>query len=330
MNFAHGRRARLRAGAAAVAGAIGGSLVAAGPAQAVVPACGTTITTSIVLTGDMLNCPGTALRVNASNVVIDLNGHTLDGPGATLNGSAGVLVAPGITGVTVKNGHIQEFAFGVGLANNVSGSDVSGLDLVGNGGGVVTVTTVQGVASVTNNNHVHANSVAGNSFQGISMLGSGNWVESNDITANSSAGLRIANGDDNLVENNRLTRDRMIVNNATNTVVRNNETNGAQLTGILVVDSPNTTVSTNQSSSNGDGIGVQGNSSGTVVSGNTAFANTDDGIDVSATGVTVTANTAYQNRDYGISAVAGTIDGGANKAFANGNPQQCTPNIVCT
>lgn len=328
------RRARLRLGLAAAVGVSAGAMLSVAPAYAVVPACGSTITTSIVLTGDILNCPATALRVNASNVTIDLNGHTIDGPGPTQNGPSGVVVTQGNSNVTVKNGRIQEFAFGVGLGTGTSGADVTGLTLIGNGSGVAAVSTVMGVFAVTDNNHIHGNQVVNNQFQGIALVGSGNWIEGNSIT-DSQNGIRVGAGgapasNGNRVESNRLDRARILINNAPDTVVLGNQVVGSPLTGILVVDSPRTIVSSNEVVANGDGIGVQGSSAGTVVSDNTAYNSADDGIDIATPNVTVARNVAYQNRDYGIAAVAGTIDGGGNRASANGNPQQCTPNIVCT
>ena len=77
-----------------------------------------------------------------------------------------------------------------------------------------------------------------------------------------------------------------------------------------------------------DGILVDGDATATLLEGNTADRNGDDGIDVDAAGTTVTRNTANHNQDLGIEAVFGVIDGGGNKASGNGNPAQCT-NISC-
>jgi parallel beta-helix repeat protein len=81
-------------------------------------------------------------------------------------------------------------------------------------------------------------------------------------------------------------------------------------------------------SSLADGIVVAGNATATVLKGNTASENGDDGIRVDAAETTLTRNTANFNRDLGIEAVPGVIDGGGNRARGNGNPLQCT-NVAC-
>ena len=81
-------------------------------------------------------------------------------------------------------------------------------------------------------------------------------------------------------------------------------------------------------SKNADGIRVDPDAAGTLLSRNLAVHSGDDGIDVRAAGTTVTRNTAIANHDLGISAVRGVIDGGGNRAAGNGNPAQCT-NIAC-
>ena len=66
----------------------------------------------------------------------------------------------------------------------------------------------------------------------------------------------------------------------------------------------------------------------TLIDGNLATANLDDGIDVDSASSTLVRNSANRNYDLGIEAVAGVTDGGGNKASGNGNPLQCT-NVFC-
>ncbi len=60
--------------------------------------CGDTVTTSIQLDAD-LNCAGTALTIAASNITVDLGGHTV-------TGTAGGIAAQNQTGVTIANGTV--------------------------------------------------------------------------------------------------------------------------------------------------------------------------------------------------------------------------------
>lgn len=58
---------------------------------------------------------GTAIQVNASNVLIDLKGFTLSATDSTPQ-SLGILVATGTTHITVQNGSINGFEHGISLA----------------------------------------------------------------------------------------------------------------------------------------------------------------------------------------------------------------------
>ena len=77
-----------------------------------------------------------------------------------------------------------------------------------------------------------------------------------------------------------------------------------------------------------DGIHVESTATDTLLDGNTASENGDDGIDVESPGTTLSGNTANDNFDLGIEAVPGVTDGGGNTASGNGNPLQCT-NLFC-
>ena len=52
--------------------------------------CGQSVTTNAVLAQD-LACTGHGITVNAPNVTVDLNGHTLTGDGGTLDNGVWVL-----------------------------------------------------------------------------------------------------------------------------------------------------------------------------------------------------------------------------------------------
>lgn len=60
--------------------ASGAWLVATPAAQAASVACGATITKSVTLTADLLNCAG-GLTIGANGVVLNMNGHTMSGGG---------------------------------------------------------------------------------------------------------------------------------------------------------------------------------------------------------------------------------------------------------
>ena len=51
--------------------------------------CGQVLTESTLVGNDLDNCPGEGLVVGASNIVVDLNGHTIDGPDYLLENASG-------------------------------------------------------------------------------------------------------------------------------------------------------------------------------------------------------------------------------------------------
>src|SRR6266511_2953923 len=80
--------------------------------------CGMGLTTNFVLAND-LACKGDAFVIHTDGITLDLNGHTLNGPGMGPQtwpqpqlDSVGVRVG-GHTGVTVRNGKIAQFSTGI-------------------------------------------------------------------------------------------------------------------------------------------------------------------------------------------------------------------------
>src|SRR5437773_6761085 len=100
------------------------------PALTVAPKeakCNTQVTGDLRLAND-LTCPGDAFVIHVDNVVLDLNGHTLTGPGMGPQtwpnpqlDSVGVRVG-GHTNVTVRNGKIDSFSTGIYFIDMVRSS----------------------------------------------------------------------------------------------------------------------------------------------------------------------------------------------------------------
>ena len=85
-----------------------------GPQAAASDLCGTTILADLKLDHD-LTCTGPGLIVGADGITIDLNGHTITGPGS----GVGINV-PNRTGVLIKGGTVRNFLAGVQLANSTA------------------------------------------------------------------------------------------------------------------------------------------------------------------------------------------------------------------
>jgi parallel beta-helix repeat protein len=92
----------------------------AGQASASHVNCGDTITTDTKLDSNLTNCPNNGIVIGTNGVTLNLNGHRIDGDGTPAVGcdpetefcDVGV-VNDGHDGVTVKQGSVREFLYGV-------------------------------------------------------------------------------------------------------------------------------------------------------------------------------------------------------------------------
>jgi nitrous oxidase accessory protein NosD len=133
---------------------------------------------------------GDALVIAASNVTVNLAGHTLSGKGATEG--VGIRIMPGVSNVRVFGGALTGFGVGVQVegASNVRVEDlqISGGDLGGPPPGQVGVLLVNARAVV-----VERNVVTG-TFLGVFVRGSGsggNRIASNTLTGGAAGQLGI-------------------------------------------------------------------------------------------------------------------------------------------
>ena len=83
---------------------------------AISPSCGQVITQNVILTSN-LNCADSdGLIVGASDIVIDLNGHTISGPDVDSQEKAsskvGIMI-PNMNNVVVQDGTLQGFQAGI-------------------------------------------------------------------------------------------------------------------------------------------------------------------------------------------------------------------------
>src|SRR5688572_2702615 len=79
-------------------------------ASAEAQSCGQVLTRSTTLTADLLNCPGDGLVIGANGVVLNLNSHTVDGVGLGVG-----IRNDGFDRVTIRNGTVQDFDYGIQL-----------------------------------------------------------------------------------------------------------------------------------------------------------------------------------------------------------------------
>jgi hypothetical protein len=86
--------------------------------------CGQELTQSTLVTNDLSECPGDGLVIGADRIIIDLDGHTIDGTGL----GTGVL-NDGHESVTVKNGTVRDFDYGVRLLSETRHNVIERLTL---------------------------------------------------------------------------------------------------------------------------------------------------------------------------------------------------------
>jgi parallel beta-helix repeat protein len=188
------------------------------PSFAQALACGDTVSSSVTLSADLLDCPDVGLRVAyAAGVRINLNGHRITGaPGS----SAGISVVEGHKVIVEGGGAISGFDAGVAV-NDSSKVSISRLRFFDNRANDVYLRNV--TASVVRDNRMHDsrmgvivdgpgvsmnNLITRNTFmdqyQGVYIRGGDdNRVISNTMRDNQ-VGVGIASGSGNLVEGNGI------------------------------------------------------------------------------------------------------------------------------
>ena len=333
---------------------IGASLLAPMAAHAAV-VCGQTITTSMTLDQN-LNCPaGSGINIAASNVTLDLGGHTITGPAPVGAGSVvrGVGVLQSRAGVTVRNGVIRGFDQGVDVHPGATGTVLTGLILDGNSTGI-RINTGAATSRVTDNIIINTTQ-----FSAIQMGGNGHVVENNAFFAGNGAGIFLS-GNNNVIRGNKMSdmgqngisigafptnpgpflNNQVIgnqingaarignatsinVSNGSGTRIESNTVNGRRKTpGIFVLDSANTVVASNILTNNAStGVLVRGTSTGTQVLRNQSHQNSFSGVTIEngPTGTVVADNTVSGNGSNGVHISSALTTVARNTAQVNGN-----------
>lgn len=313
--------------------------------------CGQVITTSTTLDHD-LDCDRTGIAIGASNVVLDLNGHTITGPGADAAWMAGVNVQSGVHRAVVRNGTIRNYPGGVFVNPDGSGTQISGLRVEDALIGIAAFSGSRS-ASITRNTVLRA---TGNAIQvggddhrierntlidaasgGISFSGHRNVVVGNTVTGSGANGIALSPFPNQAtpLTGNEISRNRIAgsghrfsassisIHHAAETVVRSNTIEGlGQYPGVFVRHSTGTHVSSNRIESQGDGVLVRGTSAGTTVEAN-IVTGSSFGIVVSTfegtpTGTQLIRNIVGRNRFDGLRLGAPDATATGNVAHRNG------------
>jgi len=321
------------------------SAVGASPALAQHVSCGQVITHSTHVKNDLLDCPGDGLVIGASNIKLDLGGHTIDGVN---NATAdGINNKGGFDNVKVEHGTVQQFQIGLEL-NGADGNKLEHL--------TVTQNAFDGIRLTGSNTNTISHVDESASFDGIFLVNSDhNVVSHSQANSNGSSGIVLQFLNDfNTVDHNvahdnvawGITSDGSTHDTYTHNKLSKNGAaglepfNGASLNiskntvlqnhvGIDFFNTDSSFLKNNKLRSNTlDGIHTDAASTGNLLLKNHSNKNGHDGIHVDGSGNTITKNHADKNVNLGIFAVAGNIDGGKNTAHKNGNALKCV-GVVC-
>jgi parallel beta-helix repeat protein len=233
--------------------------------------CGKVIKKNVTLSHDLLNCPGNGLEVGANGITIDLNGKTIDG----VSIGAGV-VNNGFDRVTIRNGRIQGFNYGVWLNPGTNLNIVTGL--------TVTASEYAGV-QLTNadwNNRIKRNLIELQAGEGVAIAGgsSGNVVADNTIRTNEANGVYVLGSSGNRIVRNKIMgnsdRNVRLDNSHKNHLLRNTLARGGDA-AVELNESNSNVVARNKVLTSGDAGFVLTRSNGNRLLANTATSSSDAG-----------------------------------------------------
>ncbi len=222
--------------------------------------CGQTLTQSVRLTDDLVNCPVDGLVIGADGITVDLGGHTIDGVASAAECdvrpvNAGIRNA-GYDRLTLVNGTIKQFDLGVEAGsdtNGMSDSRVRDLALRELRSGAISLGSGAGPAA-TSGNRIDGNDVRGvRCGAGIELnTGRGNRFADNRLR-DVGSGVVICCGDaddGNVIARNDVARsasDGALVFFSGATRVTDNEFSDLGGAGVAVIGpSPNTVIADNR------------------------------------------------------------------------------------
>jgi hypothetical protein len=151
---------------------------ASGAAGTAITTCGQLVTTNAFLTQN-LHCPGgSGIVVGANRITIDLKGFRLRGD--TTNDG---IDADAFDGVTIRNGTIRNFGFGVGAGSSADKLTVQNVVASGN---------ITGVAVTGSSAKIQSSDLSGNSSAGVQVFGDSATIQSVTASGNGVDGILVA------------------------------------------------------------------------------------------------------------------------------------------
>jgi parallel beta-helix repeat protein len=321
--------------------------------------CGQVLTQSTLVTNDLSDCPGDGLVIGSDRIIVDLDGHLIDGVGL----GSGIL-NDGYDLVTIKNGTVQQFDYGVQLLPetelnaverltlrlnevaavelfDVADGEIRGNTLDQNGGGISLVSGTRGVLVADNavsanggagllirdsdGNRLENNTVGGGGDLGIGLeRASGNTLFGNTVSNNSDGGIEIRAGSHgNHVENSTVTESGdhgILVHESDRNELISNTAHLMSDSGITLESAHDGVVRGSDVRFNTGGLQLDG-SSRNLLESNNASSTSGIGIELGGGSLEndVVLNTAIENGAQGIYVADDATDGLGNPLSELGN-----------
>jgi hypothetical protein len=286
--------------------------------------CGQTVTTSAFLTHDLV-CTGDGIVVGADGITVDLKGFTVQGDRDS--GDYGIDDSGGFDTLTVKNGVVRDFDFGLyaAIASKITVSGLKALDNLGNGISVqgddasvsksMAAGNGYGIALVGDGEKVTSSTASQNTVTGIFISGNGGSVKSSLAAGNVTAGVGITGGSASVTSVTAYGNGFGVRVLGDFDTVKSVTAQGNGLYGIEAVGFSDAVTSSTASGGGGPGIHVSGDVA--TIAHNRAELN---GFDTNGTATT----------GFGILAENFTTPpAGTNTADANADPAECAPASLC-
>jgi len=166
---------------------------------AISPSCGQVITQNVILTSNLNCAESDGLIVGASDIVVDLNGHTISGPDVdsdTKTSSKVGIMIPNMNNVVVQDGTIEGFQAGI-LMTGSQNVEVKGIVAKNNQIGLFSTG-----ASIIN---VHLSSLMNNQIGIAAHSTQQSTIENNILFQNTLAGVTLVNSDNSVITLNSIT-----------------------------------------------------------------------------------------------------------------------------
>jgi parallel beta-helix repeat protein len=248
--------------------------------------CGRTLTRDTTLQSDILSCPGDGLTIGANGVDLNLNGFTIDGTGL----GAGVR-NDGFDNVSIKNGTISDFDYGVQHGPGTLNATVSGLTL--------SLIQVRAMQLRNTDFSQFSQNVVGEGSRGlqISAGSTDNLFSGNQITKASNDAVVVVGSPRNTFTSNRITwtGDRALAFSRSarttltgNTIVHNSDA------AVTLAYSPSSTVQQNRILDSSDAAFVASNSTNLTFQGN-IVRNVGDSLVLQETGTSKFIGNTLEN-----------------------------------